>query len=345
MPNVYIDHLDDLACEERLGVVRSLTRKARVQYLQGDTIPTDYSTLWTALTQAGIPTPFSQLTSRGFEMLALVNRSVALVDKDKGWVDVILKYEHVLDGPNQILIAPPGGTIYGKLRCSTVQKPTNFYRPNGDLTQDRVQLLTSHAFPLSQPANGIVGDLDLGGLTIIQGGEINIPFPQANFHVEGVIYTDEPWAFAYPLIGTVNEGLFLGTDIRHTWMLTEIQYEILTSNPVPNIGNNINNQALYRFSFEWQYDSDTWDQTIVFNDQRTGKPPAGVLPATAAVPANTQDPITGAQYTDVGVVRLIATTFRRYRPAGFWTIPYAKEVDYQSVFAAFFEGGNTIIQP
>ena len=33
----------------------------------------------------------------------------------------------------------------------------------------------------------------------------------------------------------------------------------------------------YQFNFEWQYSKGGWDPSVVFVDQRTGKPPPGLV--------------------------------------------------------------------
>lgn len=278
MPIVKIDRIDTLRATERNGVIRNLTRRARVINLTS----TDYTVLWTSLAQAGIPASGSRLTGTGFEELILVERSPAIVDE--ATVDVDLGYEHVLDG-NQDLIDPSGqrGIIYGKTRCSIQQTTTNFYRANGVGPQQ--QVIVAHRFPEDDP--------DYPDETVEQGGEITVFLAQRNLQFEGFIDTRAPWALANALIASINSGSWCNQG-PHEWMCTEVQWQRWK-------------EGRYKFSFEFQHNSDTWNPTAVFVDQRTGKPPPNLV-------AN----------------------------VGYQTIPYHKLVNYNRAFNSYFEGWQQV---
>lgn len=296
----YIDSVTNLSSSEKGGVLRSLTRKVIVRWTS--TPPSDYQVLLQALATAGVPAAFSSLPGT---MLVVADRSVDLIEEDPGTVSVVLKYEHILDGAYQMLQNPTNGVIYGKGKCSINQKPTNFYRPFGDPSQDASQILVAHTFPRDDP--------DVPGRTMVQGGEINVPYPQGNFQFEGIMVVNNPWNVVRDLIRTVNITTWLNQP-ELTWLCSDIDFSVLDAS-----------KGWYRFSFEFQNDPDTWNPTVVFNDQRTGRPPADILPPTSydrsGVRNLAQNPITGD-----------------LQPAGVWYIPYLRPVNYNEYFGAYFEG-------
>lgn len=437
MPTANIDRVDTLSLVERLGVVRSMIRKARVTFSDAELAAIeDFDVLNQALD--ALPGPFTVPTDAGgnpiagYEALVLIEREPSLVLEDPGTVDVILKYEHFLDGPNQYLVDPPSGLLFGKGRCSITEKTTNFFRPFGDPTANRVQIMVAHQFNMSPPnpdvtaisqtlgaswvpnpnatdfslasftiantgQNYAVGDtlfLDGGtintgpallqvtaiqpnsngaiaadGLAIIipgdytqapdnpvllsaqtgtgigaqinavfssgavpvslpegcgiQGGEISLPFPQANFQLVGIIFTANPWNIADEVIACVNSDPWLNKP-PITWICSEVQWEMI--NPGP-LDGQVEGVRAYRFMFEFQYNLDTWDPTVAFIDQRTGKPPANLEAAFL------QD-INGV--TSLSLNLAGGPTFTQ--PAGYWTVPALRRVDFNAKFASVFEG-------
>ncbi len=293
----YIDRIDTLSCVERGGAIVSLVRLARVVGLTN----TDYNILWTALEEAGIPKIPSALPGTGFEVLVLAERDAKLVENDISVVDVTLTYMHVLEGyqdlgltGDPLLDATP---IYGKMRCSLKQTPTNFYidhtNPLAVLAgHAEKQITVQHTFPattdltLTPPR---IKDKLHPGEIVVQGGEVQVTKIQKNFQVNGYMNTNTPWSFVNGIHNTVNSEVWLGED-PGTWLCTEAHYEIAT------LGR-------YKMSFEWQHDPDGWDPTAVFIDERTNRPPPGLV-------------------ADVG----------------YKTIPYYKRVNFDNYFSAIFEG-------
>jgi hypothetical protein len=144
--NYVLDHLDNLEMDEQNGVVRSLTRKARITGLNPATV--DFNVLIEAYNQVGLPTPGSFLqgtamfplpvptvTQYALSMLVLAKRRFKLIE-DKTAVDVYLEYQHFMDGDNQNLTnqalspngwkVPNSPVVYGKNRASVQQTKANF---------------------------------------------------------------------------------------------------------------------------------------------------------------------------------------------------------------------------
>lgn len=107
MAFAHIDHVATLEMEEVNGVIRKLKRLVRVCGLES----TDYSVLLEALTQAGVPQPGTRLVPEAlvdkspFGMLVLAERHIKLVDQDAATCDVVLDYQHFIDGDNQEIAA------------------------------------------------------------------------------------------------------------------------------------------------------------------------------------------------------------------------------------------------
>ncbi len=362
MPTAYIDRIDNLTFTERNGVIRSLTRKARVLFSRTETIPPDFSVLSAAT--AVCPIPYSQpmdmtgTAIAGYKHLALVERTPSVVENDTSVVDVILKYDHILDGPNQGLIKPFRGKIFGKGRSSIADKTTNFFVPNGgdsfvDGDDKRIQLLAAHCFIPKDPGAASQCQDPTLLQTALQGGEISVPFPQANFGFQGYIYTSAPWNTVWKYIARINLLLWCGKP-PFTWICSEVQFEVLDPSPVTVPAGITANTPLYKFSFEFQYNVDTRNPTVVFHDQRTGRPPAYV----AATPTTLTDLLTGittTYTTPIGLIRDPATGVKNLQlnpfadtvtippqattmPAGMWTVPFLKPIDFNAEFGAIFEG-------
>lgn len=322
-----IDHISDLFLTEKLGVIRSVTRKLRVLLSQADLNAAqarDYSALSLAMNAA--PAPFSQLIDEntgqpkvGYESLVLVERSPKLIE-DNATVDITLKYDHIMDGPYQSLAEPiqRGGVLFTKGRCSITEKTTNFYRKNGDPDEERVQILVGHTFPIWD-TGAVVQCLDPElPNTAVQSGEISIPFPQGNIQLEGTTGNNvNPLIIARRFIAKINVAPWIGFP-AFTWLCSEVGWEVLDTF-----------NLIYRMRFEFQYNSDTWNPTVVFHDQRTGRAPAGVEAADFA------DPLSGN-----GVISYVRNSFTvdGLQPAGYWTVPALGQVNFDDLFQATFEG-------
>lgn len=146
------DSTRTLNMKEVNGVIHSLQRS----YMLGGLPNTDYTVLIGAYIQAGLPTPGSFLVNpplqppgapglpgspgadAGTAMLMLAEREFKLVDSDKKTVEVILTYQHFMEGYNQCLspipnTSPNGWNVptsiacWGKSRASVQQTKTNSY--------------------------------------------------------------------------------------------------------------------------------------------------------------------------------------------------------------------------
>jgi hypothetical protein len=333
MPQLFLDHIENLSLVERNGAIRSLTRKARVGFSDIENSPKDFQVLNAALSlldDLKIVAMSEVPADSGYTGLVLVERSPSLM-QDPRWVDIILKYEHLLDGPNQFIAFPTNGILYGKGRCSITQRTTNFYYPHGDRTKNRIQILVGHTY--TDPSLGVIGQYlgpDLPN-TIKQGGEINVPVPVANFQVQGLGFTENPWSVGQQYIARINKNNWLNHP-PGTWICSEVQWDVLDPR-LGRFGKSEKKLPLYRFSFEFQHDPDGWDPTVVFIDQRTGRPPFDV--------DKEQGNLSGPTPDEDGVLSYKANPITdNPQPAGYWTVPYNIRVDFNEMFGAHFEGLN-----
>lgn len=253
-PQVKIDHIDTLSMKEVNNAITELVRRAIVTGMTN----TDYKILRDSLAQAGVPAYGSSLDGVGFEGLVLVERSPRVLNDDNGTVHVDLVYQPSIN--NQELPGRNGrGNIYGTGRASVAQKSTNFYVPYGGSIQpiqSAQQITVKHTFPNDDP--------DYPGLEVIQGGEVSVYIPEANFSFEAFINVANPWGSVAAVLGKINNGTFLSQP-AYCWMCTEVQFQMVKP-------------GRYKFKFEFQLNLDTWDPQAVFIDQRTGRPPPNLVP-------------------------------------------------------------------
>jgi hypothetical protein len=137
------------------------------------------------------------------------------------------------------------------------QKTTNLYREGGTGEERLIQL--SHTY--------LEDDPDYAGRTIWQNGEVNVHIPQRTFTIEGMVENNAPWDIAEALIGSVNWSTWMGQG-EHTWMCTDVTWEYRDKKE---------GTGYYFMTYTFQHDPDTWNPTAVFIDDRTGRPPEGLV--------------------------------------------------------------------
>jgi len=256
MADVKIDMISTLGMKEKWGTIVEVRRQAIVSGLTGN----DWSTMYDVLDEAGVPTWGDYLDSGRGSHLALTDRVVKMVDKDKAEIDLL--YEQFNDG-GQRLFQETGvvvdRNVAGKMQASITQKRTNLYRENG--TGDEALITVAHTYAVDDP--------DYAAQTITQTGEVDVSLPQRTFVIEGIKETGTPWNIAERLVGAVNDTTWLGR-AEHTWMCTEVSWDFRE-------GAYGGSPARYHMQFTFQHDSDTWDPSVVFIDDRTGRPPEDLV--------------------------------------------------------------------
>ena len=253
MAKVHLDKIETLSMNERWGVIVAMERQATVTGLTGTT----WETLYDVLDEAGVPTKGSYLDNDRGSHLIVTDRNVRMVDQDKALVDIV--YGKFNDRGQRLFWDPTEVSVRnmsGKMTASVVQKETNLYRPDG--TGEQTEITVEHTYPSDDP--------DYANRTITQSGVITVMMPGRTMTVQGLKNLLSPWVLAENLIGSVNKKTWLGQP-PHTWMCTEVMWEF-------------RDEGNYFMEFQFQHDPDTWNPTVVFIDDRTGRPPEGLVEGT-----------------------------------------------------------------
>lgn len=252
MSIVHLDSLTTLEANERYGTLQRITRLAVVTGL----VDTDWESLKTALDAVGVPDYGDRLSTSssnpGYELIC-VERSPRMVDKGTCHVELLYENAFNIDQIEDSIDTPYFGSLGGEVRCNVQQKTSNL-DINGD------QVTVTHTYPDDDPNHP--------GETLTQGGEFQYYDAQRSFRIHGIKVTNTPWLIANYIVGCVNSIEFSGETYR-TWLCVACNWK-------PQ-GYHAGNQAYY-MGFEFQFDADTWDPTVVFIDDVTGKPPADLVP-------------------------------------------------------------------
>lgn len=121
----------------------------------------------------------------------------------------------------------------------------------------RRQLLVGHQFPATDP--------NVPGQTVFQTGEVTVMQPNDNFKIHGQILMRNPKQIKKDLLGAINPNPWMDGGAWE-WMCMEVAWEPMFV------------EFQWKISMEFQHNEDTWLPTAIFNDARSGRPPAGIIP-------------------------------------------------------------------
>lgn len=246
-----MDKMDTLRTVERDGVLYSVVRSALVEVDTG----LGAAAMGAALDEVGIPRYGDRLDytflSPGFSLI-VSERTVDIIDE--GMAKVTITYENAYQIDNMLdrYDSPFMGFMQGEVRCNVQQKTSN-------LDGQGNQVVLAHQYPESDP--------NFPNQMRFQGGEFTYFAPQRSFALNGIKQTPAPWAIANNITGRVNLFPFSGEAPR-TWLCTACNWK------PQGVYNGV---TRYYMTFEFQFDADTWDPTVVFIDESTGRPPAGLV--------------------------------------------------------------------
>lgn len=253
---VYIDKIETLNMQEKWGVIVGCTRKAFVKGLLG----TNFSVMYDVLDDAGLPIKGSYLDSDRCNHLHLIDRNIVMTDVDSAEVTLVYgPFNDAGQGLYYDWATITSRNISGKMQATVSQKKTNLYRAGGAGAEEFIEL--EHTYP--ETGDSETDDPDYAGQTKTQRGEVDVYIPQRRFIIEGVKNTSHPWDIAENLVGCVNSKTWLGQP-EHTWMCTEVSWEY-------------RDDGYYFMTFTFEHNEDTWNPTAVFIDDRTGRPPEGLV--------------------------------------------------------------------
>ncbi len=255
--NTFLDSTSLLSCRERGGTIIEMTRRGVVVGVTSSS----YEGLLAALEAADIPAPGTILGVAGFDSLILTERSVKLIDpSDKGSFYVDLMYE-LQPSDVQNINSPPNGLLYGEI-STTLEQSTSNLDANGN------EVTVSYTYPSDDP--------DFPSATQTQGGEFPVFQPQITQSYEGLYTTRLPQIIAASIVNKVNVSEWAGGD-PGTWLCMNCSYKPWNSGINPT----------WKMSFSFQYKQDGWNPTVIFKDQRTNKPPEGLVAGVGYVTVTT----------------------------------------------------------
>lgn len=254
---VKLDEINTLEVVERNNTLQRVTRVAIVTGLTANS----YEVMLEGLDEVGVPNygdHLDPIPDRAAFQLIVNERRVNMVDKHTAHVTLTYENAYNIDSVEDSFDNPHMGLVSGEVRCNVQQKSSNL-----DINGNQVVL--SHTYPANDP--------NFPGQTREQGGEFTYYVAQRSFSVHGIKATNAPWAVANSINGRVNFLPFSGEAAR-TWLCVGANWR-----PESN-GRHIDGIARYYMRFEFQFDSDTWDATVVYIDDITGRPPANLVPGT-----------------------------------------------------------------
>jgi len=222
---------------------------------------TSWEGLLTALDAAGIPAYRTRLdNSAPAWNLVLTERNPRMVEKGMAVVELVYENGWDIEAVADDIDDPNFGVLSGEVRSNVQQKNSNT-----DIYGE--QVVVSHTYPANDPNHP--------GETIFQTGEFPYYDSQRSFMVSGIKRTPTPWLIANLIAGRVNAVPFSGEAAR-MWLCTACNWK----GEGPHTGTS---EHRYFMQFEFQFNPDTWDPTVLFIDDVTGKPPVDLVPGTGYI--------------------------------------------------------------
>lgn len=266
-----VDALSIVEHDEDSGITMSTTRMVQVTGLTPAIAPVMIDEVKTELDNQGYE---NGAVLAGHNNLILRGRRVRINPRgNHTHADVTLIYKHFSSG-GQNLLTPTLGVIYPQTTGTLQQRPTQVYPQDYTTVGQRGKPITvKHTFPdgtnSHQDEDGVTlaADRDFAGQTIEQGGQVNVFTPQETTTFRGLYPTSAPAYIRRQMRRTVNRYTWNGRP-SGTWLCTKADYEYRDIEASPPI---------VEFVFEFQENPEGWDPDVIYVDQRTGKPPPGLV--------------------------------------------------------------------
>ena len=106
-----------------------------------------------------------------------------------------------------------------------------------------------------------------------QGGKANVMRAQSTLVIEQLLETDNPEEIATKMVRSVNKNLWR-KGAAHTWRIVRADYELIDAKIRGRAGQSF---GWYFFTFEFEYNPDTWDTTVIYHDTETGTTPSDLV--------------------------------------------------------------------
>lgn len=289
MAEVITDRVNFLSLEEMDGALQSLRREVLVTGLEDGSV----EALFSALDACG----FSKGSrySSSYPDLVLRGRAAAPLDDDPEKVSVELTYEN---GNNdaQSLAEPLSGFVIASASNSIQQITTNKYPDDYSVAALRGKpIFVEHTYPDGTVSFKYIddagaeqtspADTEYAGKNFKQTGEISVFEVQKTITIQGIFTLGEltgpdgygvtnPDDLVEQMLNHVNKTLFLAGQPRE-WLCTKADW-VLHCIGSSSLETGFLNKA-WKMVVEFQKKKGGWDETAVFVDERTGKPPLGIL--------------------------------------------------------------------
>ena len=252
MATVRVDKVETLETKEVAGSPIRVVRG----YVVSGLVSTNWNVADEAQSASGVPAYGDRLSSTpgeaGYSLICNERGFKLMGDRTIGLVTCVFENAFSVDYMEDSYDAPFLGSMGGEVRCSVQQKNTNL-DGNGD------QIIVAHQYPDD--------DDNYPGAYREQGGEISFFDTQRSFTLHGIKWTNAPWAIANACIGRVNSVWFSGEAPR-MWFCVACNWK-------PE--STINGSERYAMRFEFSFNPDSWDPTVVYTDDTTGKPPKNLV--------------------------------------------------------------------
>lgn len=236
---IHFDTIEELEASETEGHIDFLRRGFVAEGAAGDTM----TVLWEALNAVGIPRAGE--TAPGNTNLVCVGRQVKLLPNCTKNLKVVCEYRPLGDTNSNFIFS--GGT-------SLAQASTQVDRFGN-------QISVGHTWPSDDP--------DFPSKTHLQGLDMNVLQPQTTLSAVGQLQVAYPDYVSRLWVGSMNATVWAGAN-PFEWMCTACDFKPL------DVGYG--RLRRWQFRFEFQHALTGWVPETFFIDQRTGKPPFGLIP-------------------------------------------------------------------
>jgi hypothetical protein len=244
---VSVDTVRTIEVIEEWDEIVSLTRSVHVQIPPGDRLVDTWAVVEQALLQSSVPQYGSSPVE--YPTLVLVKRTAKLIPGTTNQVEIMLEYGNRLGAGIDFVIE-------GTSSLSQVTTQLDIY---GD------PIALEHTYPSDDP------DPNYADKTYEQGGVVQILDTATTLSAKGVLGIADPPSFIGNWVKHVNSTYWYGGEIGE-WLITNIDFK-----PI-NVTDEFD--PFYQFTFQFSYRRGGWQPDAVFTDQRTGKPPSGLVDGT-----------------------------------------------------------------
>lgn len=245
MPTEILDILSSANVDEKGGAVKRARRSVLITGLDatynGDTAPA-----------ARIAQAYNTLSiSQGerhptYTFLYCKERNASIVDLDKVQFDII--YEPLNFAGQDV--EPPSGEDYVLSGGASLEREETYVDVNGD--------------PIELSFTS--------GLSVYPTVAVSVPVlrPRREITLERSILIDDPGATANTYVGQTNNATWNG-GVAGTWLCTAINFTLRNPIAVDGAGTT----PLYRMRFDFRFNPNGHNPSVVYTDPETGQPIAG----------------------------------------------------------------------